>query len=209
MCKNTLRKYAHTYAKNRLTCIIAAFRRRPVRQVLYTYIHCSQKVGGIWTLKIVALTKTMTHLKQPVLIRQIYLKTICVKVWKFHPGTWLPDHNVRTRGRLQIFTWIRWWQNISRCRNLHRYIRHFHFLSWKFCFAHCVFKLRNARQKCVSFSVNRRICLNFALCASPRDSARLICEKTSGAYRVYKHIFSIAYMIFFFFFFVEFWFRPP
>ena len=28
-----------------------------------------------------------THLKKPVLIRQIYLKTICIKVWKFHPGT--------------------------------------------------------------------------------------------------------------------------
>ena len=24
-----------------------------------------------------------THLKQPVLIRQMYLKTICIKVWKF------------------------------------------------------------------------------------------------------------------------------
>ena len=33
-----------------------------------------------------------THLKQPVLIRQKYLKTICIKVWKFHPGTRLPDH---------------------------------------------------------------------------------------------------------------------
>ena len=28
-----------------------------------------------------------THLKQPVLIRQINLKTKCIKVWKFHPVT--------------------------------------------------------------------------------------------------------------------------
>ena len=28
-----------------------------------------------------------THLKQPVLIRQINLKAICITVCKFHPGT--------------------------------------------------------------------------------------------------------------------------
>ena len=36
-----------------------------------------------------------THLKHPVLIWQIYLKTITIKVWKFHPGRCLPDHNFR------------------------------------------------------------------------------------------------------------------
>ena len=28
-----------------------------------------------------------THLKQPVFIRQIYLRTICMKVWKLYPFT--------------------------------------------------------------------------------------------------------------------------
>ena len=38
-----------------------------------------------------------------------------------------------------------------------------------FC-RHCVFKLRNARHKRLSFSVKRRTCLNFALCVSHRNS---------------------------------------
>ena len=188
MCKNThtqicthvCEKSTHMYN----SCLQKTAGEAGLYIYIHTYIHCSQKVGDIWTLKLVALTKTMTRLKQPVLIRQIYLKTICVKVWKFHPGTWLQDHNVRTRDRLPIFTWIghddRIFQDVGMYTDTFAIV---HFLSWKFCFAYCDFKLRNARHKRDSFSVKRRICLNFVLCASPRDSA-FDMRKMSGAYRI-------------------------
>ena len=33
-----------------------------IKIIYYNIIYCSQKVGDIWTLKIVALTKAMTHI---------------------------------------------------------------------------------------------------------------------------------------------------
>ena len=104
---------------------------------------------------------------------------------------------------------LTWRQNVSRCRNLHSNTRHCSFFKLKICFAHCVFKLRNARHKHLFFFffffslffffflslfffffffffllVNRCTCLNFALCVSPRDSAFDIQKKKSGAYTI-------------------------
>ena len=55
---------------------------------IHTYIHTFTKSRGYLDIKNCSTHKNNdTHLKEPVLIRQIYLKTICVKGWKFHPGT--------------------------------------------------------------------------------------------------------------------------
>ena len=99
-----------------------------------TYIHTFTKSRGYLDIKNCSTHKNNdTHLKEPVLIRQIYIKTICVKGWKFHPGTWLPVHNVWTRGRPQMFTWIRHgdriFQDVGICTEKLAVV---HFSSWNF-----------------------------------------------------------------------------
>ena len=54
------------------------------------------------------------------------------------------------------------------------------------CFAHCVFTLRNAQRKRLSFSVNRRTCYNCALCVISSNAFDV--RKQSGTYRILKHI---------------------
>ena len=146
-----------------------------------TVICCSQKVGDIiLDIKNCSTYKSNeTHLKQPVLIRLIYLRAMCITACKFHPGTWLLD-----QGSIPNFHMDLTWQQIMfqdvRFTQKHSPLFIFQVEN---LFLHCVFKLRNARHKRLYFSVNRHICLKFTLCLSPRDRA-FDMRKKSGAYTI-------------------------
>ena len=114
---------------------------------------------------------------------------MCIKVssWHVTPRPYVLDQGWTPNFHMDLT----WRQNISRCRNLYRNTCHCSFVKLEICFAHYVFKLRNAWHKRLYFSVNRRTCLNFALCVSPQDSA-FDMRKRFGAYRIKKHVFSIS-----------------
>ena len=114
--------------------------------------------------------KHNTHLKLPVLIRQIYKNNNMHNSLKVSSCHVTPRPYVLDQGSIPNFHMdLTWRQNVSRCRDLPRNTRHCSIFKLKICFAHCIFKLRNARHTRLSFSVNCRTCLNFAVCVSPRN----------------------------------------
>ena len=117
-------------------------------------LYCSQKVGDIWTLKITALTNAMTHIwNSQFWWGNIPKGNTCMhnslQVSSVHvtPGPHVLDQGWTPSFHMDLI----WWQNVSRCRNLYWNTRHCSFFKLKICFAHCVFKLRNAWHKCIFF----------------------------------------------------------
>ena len=71
---------------------------------LQMFIYCSHKEGDIWTLKFVALTKTMGPIWNQVLIRQIYLKTMHTQKLHISPEVASASSLAETK-HLEIYQW--------------------------------------------------------------------------------------------------------
>ena len=114
-----------------------------------------------------------THLKQPVLIRRLYLRLYAEKVERFALPRDSQTISFRPVVDSQISHGGRIFQDVvfAKKKQKKKHSPLFIFLSFQICFSHCVFSLWNTGHNRLSVSVSRHICMNFALSISPRDGA--------------------------------------